>query len=198
MPTQIAVDTALLLQYAQLLAEWNTKINLISRKETEFIYAHHIQSALAALHFIDFAPGAACIDIGTGGGLPGLPLAIALPDCRFVLLDSIRKKVNAVQSMIGALGIKNATAVCSRAEDLKNTYDYVLGRAVMPITDFCNLTEGLLNKNGTIVYWSGGDWIPPDENKWISKKFPLKQVLTNPYFETKFIVKIQRLIPKKY
>jgi len=198
MPSQVHTYTEQLQHYARLLADWNAKINLVSRKETEHIFEHHIQSSLAALQFIEFPPGAICLDLGSGGGLPGIPLAIALPDCRFVLLDSIRKKVNALQDMIGALGLKNATTFCSRAEDLKHSYDYVLGRAVMPLANFCELAEGLLNKNSTIVYWSGGDYQPPEPQKWEATYFPLAQALPDPYFETKFIARVRRLNTRPY
>lgn len=187
--TQIAA----LEKYAFLLNEWNQKINLVSRKDTPNILSRHILSALAGMYFVDFAPGAWCLDVGTGGGIPGLPLAIAAPECRFTLLESIRKKIDAVKDMAGNLGLNNVRCVRARVEDHEPVYDYILGRAVVALPEFCALVEKNLKPGGYVVYWSGGDPIPVNPKKWETKVFELKDKINDDYFETKIIYLIKRL-----
>lgn len=133
------IDVERLAQYVALLTEWNSKINLVSRKDISEIWFKHILHSISLLFFVELQPGMRVLDLGTGGGLPGLPLAIVNPDIRFVLLDSIKKKITAVQDMIGSLALTNASTLNSRAEDLgtKKTRDFhvVVTRAVAPLKD---------------------------------------------------------------
>ena len=125
-----------LVRYAELLREWNQKINLVSRKDEENIWTNHLLLSVALLFKVEFIAGSRVLDLGTGGGLPGIPLSILRPDMRFVLLDSIQKKITAVSDMIRRLELPNAAAVCSRAEAIHSSpgyvrsFDAVIARAV--------------------------------------------------------------------
>jgi len=122
--------------YVELLKEWNKSINLVSRKDVEGIWLNHILLSLSFLFKVEFTPGSKILDLGTGGGLPGIPLGVVRNDVTFVLLDSILKKTRAVEDMAASLGLANVQVVCSRAEDLNkdskyaNTFDAVIARAV--------------------------------------------------------------------
>jgi 16S rRNA (guanine527-N7)-methyltransferase len=128
-------------RYVALLKEWNKSINLVSRKDVEGIWLNHILLSLAFLFKVDFAAGAKVLDLGTGGGLPGIPLSIVRTDATFVLLDSIRKKTKAVENMVASLELPNVSVVCSRAEDInnlspyRNAFDAVIARAVSGLED---------------------------------------------------------------
>ncbi|HTR82233.1 MAG TPA: 16S rRNA (guanine(527)-N(7))-methyltransferase RsmG [Bacteroidota bacterium] len=130
------IQLSLLGRYVNLLREWNKRINLISRRDEENIWVNHILLSLAFLIQVDFPSGFRVLDLGTGGGLPGIPLGIMLPEVNFVLLDSINKKVRAVQEMVNALGLSNVSTICSRAEEAgvapayKNLFDAVIARSV--------------------------------------------------------------------
>src|SRR6185436_15910707 len=129
-----------LIKYSELLIGWNSKINLISRRDEENIVERHIVLSLAFLFKHSFAPGSAVLDIGTGGGLPGIPLAIVCPECRFTLIDSIQKKMKAVSNIVEELHSKNVTLLTGRAEELakeekhRGSFDYVVSRAVSTVT----------------------------------------------------------------
>jgi 16S rRNA (guanine(527)-N(7))-methyltransferase RsmG len=122
--------------YVELLKEWNKSVNLVSRKDVDGIWLNHILLSLSFLFRVEFTPGSKILDLGTGGGLPGIPLGIVRNDITFILLDSIRKKTKAVENMVTSLGLTNVSVVCSRAEDLNrdskyaNTFDAVIARAV--------------------------------------------------------------------
>lgn len=162
-PELPAAGLAQIETFLSLLLEKNRMINLISRRREEQVIEDHLLPSLAIAKFCNFAPGTRLVDVGTGGGFPGIPLAILLPHCRFHLIDSIGKKVRCVQGFIDQLGLKNATAQQIRAEQLKETFDFVLGRAVSPLADFHGHTRHLLRRghrssrpNG-ILYLKGGD-----------------------------------------
>lgn len=125
-------------------ASWNEKINLISRKDIAFLYQRHILHSLAVARFIKFAPETVVLDLGTGGGFPGIPLAVFFPEVHFILLDSIHKKIKVVASALAELQIRNAEAICMRAEDWKNQVDFVVCRAVAPLPDLVKLTAGMI------------------------------------------------------
>ena len=122
-----------------LYTEWNSRINLVSRKDIDNLYEHHILHSLAIARFVNFKPGTALMDVGTGGGFPGIPLAVMFPDCHFLLLDSIGKKLTAASAIAQSLGLKNVEFNHSRVEDEKRSFDFVLSRAVMPMPDLHRL-----------------------------------------------------------
>ena len=144
----------LLRQYVDLLLEWNTRINLVSRADTENIWFSHILHCLSILFYVEIPPGARILDIGTGGGFPGIPMAIARPDISVVLLDSIRKKTTAVQNMVDTLALTGVTVWTGRAEEMshdperKETFDFVLTRAVASLEDLARWSRPYLKKDG--------------------------------------------------
>lgn len=158
------------LQYEQLEAlgplytDWNSKINVISRKDIDNLYEHHILHSMAIAKVIRFAQGTHLADVGTGGGLPGIPLAILFPDCSFTLIDSIGKKVRVAQAIALQIGLKNVICRHERAEDDKDRYEFILSRGVMPLPDLCSVAGRLIDRkvqrnaypNGVICL-KGGD-----------------------------------------
>ena len=138
-----------------LYSEWNAKINVVSRKDIDQLYTHHILHSMSIAKFINFSSGESVIDIGTGGGFPGIPLAILSPTTSFTLCDSIAKKIRVVTEISDALGLKNVTPVCARAETISQRYDYVTSRAVTELSKFIPFVNGIYNKG--IIYLKGGD-----------------------------------------
>lgn len=153
-------------QFAQLDAlyrDWNSKINVISRKDIDNLYEHHVLHSLAIAKFLPFQPGTTILDVGTGGGFPGIPLAILFPECRFMLIDSIGKKIKVATEIAAALGLNNVTCKQERAEEEKQKFDFVVSRAVMPLPDLVKLVRKNISSkqhnavpNGLIVL-KGGD-----------------------------------------
>lgn len=136
------LSEAQLAQYAQLDAlyhDWNAKINVISRKDIDNLYLHHVLHSLGIAEVIRFRPGTTVMDLGTGGGFPGIPLAIMFPEVKFHLVDSTRKKILVCNEVTGALGLKNVTTQWARAEEVKTKFDFVVSRAVMPLADLVKL-----------------------------------------------------------
>ena len=158
------------LQYEQLEAlgplytDWNSKINVISRKDIDNLYEHHILHSMVIAKVIRFAKGTHLADVGTGGGLPGIPLAILFPDCSFTLIDSIGKKVRVAQDIALQIGLKNVICRHERAEDDKDRYEFILSRGVMPLPDLCSVAGRFIDRkvqrnaypNGVICL-KGGD-----------------------------------------
>lgn len=124
-----------------LYPEWNAKINVISRKDIDNLYEHHILHSLAIAKILAFQPGTTVLDLGTGGGFPGIPLAIMFPDCRFTLIDSIGKKIRVASEIAAAVGLQNVEFKQCRAEEEKGKYDFVVSRAVMPLPDLVRLVK---------------------------------------------------------
>lgn len=134
-PLQVQQFTAL----GALYREWNAKINVISRKDIDNLYPHHIIHSLAIAKVLNFQPGTTLLDVGTGGGFPGIPLAILFPDCQFTLIDSIGKKIKVATEIAKAIGLTNVTCIQERAEIEKGKFDFVISRAVMPLGDLVKL-----------------------------------------------------------
>ena len=134
-PLQMQQFTAL----GALYREWNAKINVISRKDIDNLYPHHILHSLAIAKVLHFQPGTTLLDVGTGGGFPGIPLAILFPECQFTLIDSIGKKVRVATEVAQAIGLSNVTCIQERAEMEKGKFDFIISRAVMPLTDLVKL-----------------------------------------------------------
>ena len=154
------------IQYAALMElyrDWNAKINVISRKDIDNLYEHHVLHSLAIAKFTGFQPGTEILDFGTGGGFPGIPLAIMFPECRFKLIDGTGKKILVATEVAKAIGLKNVVAEHLRGEDEKGKYDFVVSRAVMPLPDLLKIVRKNISKtqrnalpNG-IICLKGGD-----------------------------------------
>lgn len=147
-----------------LYADWNQKINVISRKDIENLYEHHVLHSMAIAKAINFRPGTKILDFGTGGGFPGIPLAILFPECEFKLIDGTGKKIRVATEVAQAIGLKNCHPVHLRGEEEKGTYDFVVSRAVMPLPDLMKIVKKNISRknqinslpNGVIVL-KGGD-----------------------------------------
>ncbi|MCK9481499.1 MAG: 16S rRNA (guanine(527)-N(7))-methyltransferase RsmG [Bacteroidia bacterium] len=181
--------------FTELLLEWNQKINLISRKDTEHIIERHILHSLGVHVLEKIKPGFDVLDVGTGGGLPGIPLAIIYPKTNFVLADSIQKKIRATSDMVKKLDLPNVTCINARVETLQQKFEIVTGRAVMRLIDFHKLTHHLLLKDGTYLLLKGGDL--SDEIKEYEGVSGLKVKLHDLYksfpesfFQSKFVLEI--------
>lgn len=171
-----------------LYSEWNAQINVISRKDFSEFYERHVLHSLAIAKFIRFNPGSKILDVGTGGGFPGIPLAIIFPEVQFHLVDSIGKKIKVVKEVAGSLGLKNVTAEQIRAEQLNEKYDFVVSRAVTRLPEFVpwvrkNIAKKQINAipNG-IIYLKGGDI--KDEIKPFKKNIFVQNL--SDYFEEEF------------
>lgn len=194
------------LQYEQLqrlgllYKEWNSKINVISRKDIDHVYDHHILHSMAIAKFIRFQAGGNVLDLGTGGGLPGLPMAILFPETNFRLIDGTRKKITVVQAIKEELGLKNVVARQKRAEEMKERFDFVICRAVASLDKLFEWSSPLLSKkekhafpNGLITL-KGGDLKAEAEalprGSYVDI-VPLSQYYEEPFFEEKAIVYVQ-------
>lgn len=181
-----------------LYADWNQKINVISRRDMENLYVHHVLHSLGIAKVIQFEKGTKILDAGTGGGFPGIPLAILFPDCTFHLIDSIGKKITVVKAIAQELGLKNLTAEKERVELTKEKYDFVVSRAVTTLKEMYSWTNKLINPGGKntlqngILYLKGGDL--HQEVRELSRKvmtFELIDFFKEDFFETKKIVYIR-------
>ena len=179
-----------------LYHDWNAKINVISRKDIDNLYEHHVLHSLGIAHIIHFKPGTTILDLGTGGGFPGIPLAILFPDCQFHLLDSIKKKVLVCTEVAKALDLHNVTTQWSRAEEVKEKYQFVVSRAVMPLADLVRIVRGKIDKkvqlNGLpngLICLKGGELehevLPLKSSTIIT---PLSDCFEEEYFQTKKVV----------
>jgi 16S rRNA (guanine527-N7)-methyltransferase len=189
-------------QFAQLLPlyeEWNAQINVISRKDMEAFYVHHVLHSLAIAKATPFEDGTRVLDLGTGGGFPGIPLAILFPNCTFHLVDSIGKKIKVVTEVVAALGLTNVTAEHARVEQLAQRYDVVVTRAVAPLSQ---LKQWLQNRfeprspmamRGLIALKGGNLTDEIIEAKVKATLIPISDLFTEEYFETKTVVWVKSL-----
>lgn len=178
-----------------LYLDWNAKINVISRKDIENLYEHHVLHSLAIAKVINFKPGTTVMDLGTGGGFPGIPLAILFPETKFHLVDSIGKKVRVATEVANAIGLKNVTFQHARAQEVKQMYDFVVSRAVMPLADLIDIIKKNISKkqinalpNGLICL-KGGELqheTLPFKNK--TDIYSISDYFEEEFFETKKVV----------
>ena len=180
--------------------DWNSKINVISRKDIESLYLRHVLHSLSIAKLIKFNPGSNILDIGTGGGFPGIPLAILFPDVNFHLVDSINKKLKVVNGVVDSLGLVNVKTTHSRAEFIKGDYDFIISRAVTTMPDFVSWTKNKIAKksknsfkNG-IFYLKGGDLTEELKSYKTVKVYSLSSYFEEDFFKTKKIV----YLPLKY
>lgn len=178
-----------------LYTEWNAKINVISRKDIENLYLHHVLHSLGIAKLIAFKPGTDVLDVGTGGGFPGIPLAILLPECRFTLIDSIGKKIKVGTAVSEAIGLKNITLKHLRVQEEKGKYDFVVSRAVMPMDELVPLVRKNMKPQGKnalpngLICLKGGELqheLQPFRN--VAEQFSLSDYFSEPFFETKKVV----------
>lgn len=180
-----------------LYLEWNEKINVISRKDTDFLYEKHILHSLGIAKVMQFAPNTKVLDVGTGGGFPGIPLAIMFPEVEFTLIDSIGKKIKVVQEISDGVGLKNVKAIHGRAEKLKEKYHFVVSRAVTQMPEFLRWLKGkfekeqINQKHNGVLYLKGGDLA--EELAGIKCEIhQLKNYFEEEFFDTKKVVYLSK------
>lgn len=177
-----------------LYKEWNAQINVISRKDIDELYLKHVLHSLAIAKVVHFKDSTRILDVGTGGGFPGIPLAILYPNCQFVLVDSIGKKIKVVNEIADRLGLANVKAYHQRAEDVSGQFDFVVTRAVTRIANFLPWVKGKLLPNGEhelkngILFLKGGDLAEEiaESNKKV-EIFPISDFFKEDFFETKVV-----------
>ena len=184
-------------QLEKLYAEWNEKINVISRKDMDSLYEKHILHSLGIAKVMEFEPGTKVLDIGTGGGFPGIPLAILFPEVQFTLVDSIGKKITVVKEVSAGIGLQNVTAIHKRAEELKEKFHFVVSRAVTQMPVFLTWLKGKFEKqnfnkkpNG-VLYLKGGD-LSEELAGLKTEIFPLQNYFESEFFETKKVVYLSK------
>lgn len=187
-------------ELARLLLDWNSKINVISRKDTDHLDVHHLLHSLGIAKAVEFPAGTSVLDVGTGGGLPGLPLAILFPEVDFHLVDSIGKKIKVVQSIADSLDLPNVRASHARAEELKEKYDFVVSRAVTRLAQFWPWIKNSFRKpedpSRGLYYLKGGDLQEElAESGLKAQVFALDAYFEEEFFETKKVVFVPAKAP---
>ncbi len=194
-PNLTAVQKKQFERLQELYLFWNAQINVISRKDTDDFYERHVLHSLGIAKIMEFTPGSSVLDIGTGGGFPGIPLAILFPEVQFHLVDSIGKKIKVVQEVAQALELQNVRATHARAEEIKESFDFIVSRAVTAMPGFLPWTKGKFSKtnknplpNG-ILYLKGGDL--KEEMAPVKQPYTihsLQTIFAGAFFETKAVV----------
>lgn len=183
-------------QLEELYRFWNAQINVVSRKDIDMLYQHHVLHSLSIAKTVSFLPGEKVLDVGTGGGFPGIPLAILFPDTSFHLVDSIGKKIKVVHEVAQALGLKNVQASHMRAEEVQGSVDFVISRAVTQLKDFYPWVRPKLRKGGKntlangVLYLKGGDLteeLAAANLKGI-QQFSIAKFFSEDFFQTKYVV----------
>ncbi|WP_454800811.1 16S rRNA (guanine(527)-N(7))-methyltransferase RsmG [Mucilaginibacter phyllosphaerae] len=188
-------------QFAQLqdlYILWNSQINVISRKDIDLLYERHVLHSLGIAKVMAFLPGESVLDVGTGGGFPGIPLAILFPDSNFHLVDSIGKKIKVVTEVAAALGLTNVKATHARAEEIKQQFDFVVSRAVTQLKDFYPWVKGKFSKKSNnklpngILYLKGGDLTQEIADAGLAvQQYHLKDYFEEEFFETKQVIYVK-------
>jgi 16S rRNA (guanine527-N7)-methyltransferase len=197
-PNLDAISQERFIRLEEIYRRWNSRINVISRKDIDNFYIHHVLHSLAIARIINFVPGTTLLDVGTGGGFPGIPLAVLFPSSFFTLLDSVGKKIRVVSSVASELGLENIIPVLKRAESETGKFDFIISRAVSELPRFIKLvqknirTSSLNSLQNGILYLKGGDL--SDELNGIKQQFnvwDISSFFREPYFETKKIVYVR-------
>lgn len=185
---------------SEVYKDWNQKINVVSRKDIDEIYTRHVLHSLGIAKVQEFKPGSKVLDVGTGGGFPGIPLAILFPETHFTMVDSIGKKIKVVNEVVEALGLKNVTTINDRVEQVNDQFDFIVSRAVAVMPSFVRWVKGKIAKesihelkNG-ILYLKGGDLSEELKPYKTVKVHELSQFFDDPFFDTKKVV----YLPMKY
>lgn len=183
-----------------LYQDWNQKINVVSRKDIDELYLRHILHSLGIAKIQQFLPGSKVLDVGTGGGFPGIPLAILFPETHFTLVDSIGKKIKVVEEVVAGLGITNVAPMNSRVEEIKDQFDFIVSRAVAVMPTFTHWVKGKIKKESVherrngILYLKGGDLSDELRNYRTADIFDLTEYFKEEFFETKKVV----YLPQKF
>lgn len=182
-------------QLDELYREWNAKINVISRKDIDNLYEHHILHSLAIAKAIHFKPGTKILDFGTGGGFPGIPLAILFPECHFKLIDGTGKKIRVAQEVANAIGLKNCKPEHLRGEEEKDKFDFVVSRAVMPLPDLVKLVRKNISKtqhnalpNGILCLKGGDLQAETQPFRHIVETYGIDQWFEEEWFKHKYVI----------
>jgi 16S rRNA (guanine527-N7)-methyltransferase len=179
---------------SDLYKDWNQKINVVSRKDIEELYLRHVLHSLGIAKIQVFKPGSEVLDVGTGGGFPGIPLAILFPETHFTLVDSIGKKIKVVEEVVEGLQLTNVTVVNQRVEEITGQFDFVVSRAVAAMPTFVHWVKGRIKKESVhdrrngILYLKGGDLSEELKGYRTAQTFDLAEHFNEPFFETKKVV----------
>ncbi len=183
-------------QLGELYADWNSKINVISRKDIDNFYERHVLHSLGIAKVMSFKPKTKILDVGTGGGFPGIPLAILFPDCEFHLVDSIGKKIKVVNAVAESLALKNVKSIWSRAEEIKDNYHFIVSRAVTDLPEFLKWVKGKFLKD-SFNELSNGIFYLRGESEQDYLTYELKDYFPEEFFKTKKVVFISSgILPK--
>ena len=181
-------------QLESLYQDWNLKINVVSRKDIDELYLRHVLHSLGIAEVISFKDGSKILDVGTGGGFPGIPLAILFPECSFHLVDSIAKKLKVVDEVVEGLGLTNVKTTHSRVEDIQGSYDFIISRAVAAMPTFVHWVKGKIAKkqnhelkNG-ILYLKGGDLSEELKDYKTTTIYNLSDYFSEEFYDTKKVV----------
>ena len=179
----------------ELYRDWNAKINVISRKDIDHVYEHHVLHSLAIAKIINFRPGTNILDFGTGGGFPGVPLSILFPECKFKLIDGTGKKIRVAQEVCDVIGLKNCSPTHLRGEDEKDKYDFIVSRAVMPLPDLVKLMRKNISKtqqnslpNGVICLKGGNLQNELQPFHKIVETTDISQFFSEEWFKEKYVI----------